>query len=83
MDVEKEELEVLKNETIKMADTAYGCYEAKQERNVVRACRKMTPEEREVLRRSLDKMNASAASADNAANNKTHKHHPHLDKVLL
>ena len=51
-----------------MVDTSYGRYEAEQKRNVVRACRKMTPEERENLRRSLDKMDAStAAAADDAA----------------
>ena len=49
---------------------SYGCYEAEQKRNVVRACRKMTPEERENLRRSLGEMDASAAAADDAADTK-------------
>ncbi len=49
---------------------SYGCYEAEQKRNVVRACRKMTPEERENLRRSLGEMDASAAAADDAADAK-------------
>ena len=43
-DADEDELEALKNAPIKMADTSYGSYEAKQERNVVRACRKMMPE---------------------------------------
>ncbi len=49
-DANEEELEVLKNAPIEMAGTSYGCYEAKQKRNVVQACRKMTPKERENLR---------------------------------
>ena len=49
MDAIKEELEVLKNAPIEMADTAYGRYETEQKRNVVRVCRKMTPKEREDL----------------------------------
>jgi hypothetical protein len=48
-DADEEELEALKNAPIEMADTSYDCYEAEQKRNVVRACRKMTPEERENL----------------------------------
>jgi hypothetical protein len=34
---------------------------------VLRACRKMTPEEREDLCQSLDEMDALAAAADDAA----------------
>jgi hypothetical protein len=67
MDANEEELEALKNAPIEMADTSYGRYEAEQKRNVVRVCRKMTPKERENLRRSLDKMDASAAAAVDAA----------------
>jgi hypothetical protein len=43
MDNDKEELKALKNVLIKMVDTSYGGYKAKQKRNAVRACRKMTP----------------------------------------
>jgi hypothetical protein len=49
-DANEEELKALKNAPIKKADTSYGRYEAEQKRNVVRACRKMTPKEREDLR---------------------------------
>jgi hypothetical protein len=42
-------LKVLKNALIEMGDTSYGRCEAKQKRNVVWACRKMTTEEREDL----------------------------------
>ena len=66
-DANEEELEVLKNAPIEMAGTSYGCYEAKQKRNVVRACRKMMPEERENLHQSLDEMDTSAAAANDAA----------------
>ena len=69
-DANKEELEALKNAPIKMVDTSYGCYKAKQKRNVVRACRKMMPKERENLHQSLDEMDASAAAADDAADAK-------------
>ena len=69
-DADEEELEALKNAPIEMADTSYGHYKAEQKRNVVWACRKMTPKEREDLRRSLDEMDASAAAADATADEK-------------
>ena len=66
-DANEEELEALKNAPIEMADTSYGRYEAEQKRNVVRACRKMTPKEREDFCQSLDEMDASAFTAASAA----------------
>ena len=63
MDANKEELEALKNAPIKMVDTSYGRYKAEQKRNVVRACRKMTPMEREDLCQVIDKMDASTIAA--------------------
>ena len=68
-DINKEEFEVLKNVPIEMRDTPYGRYEAEQKRNVVRACRKMTPKEREDLRRVINEMNTSAAANDADNNN--------------
>ena len=69
MDANKEEFETEKNVPIKMRDTSYSRYEADQKRNVVRACRKMTPKEREDLRRVINEMNTSAAANDADNNN--------------
>ena len=66
-DTDKEELKALKNAPTKMVDTAYGRYKAEQKRNVVRLCRKMMPEEREDLRRSLKEIDTSTTATANDA----------------
>ena len=68
MDTKEEELKAPKNEPIKMVDTSYGRFEAEQKRNVVRACRKMMPKEREDLRQVINEMDTFADAAATAAN---------------
>ena len=73
-DANEEELKALKNAPFEMVDTSYGCYEAKQQRNVMRACRKMMPTKREDLRQGIDEMDtpAAAAAANTNENEPTH-----------
>ena len=72
----KADITALENAPIKMVDTSYGHYEAKQKRDVVRAGRKMTPQKREDLRRVIDEMDASTAATANADDTDDEKNEP-------
>jgi hypothetical protein len=69
-DADEEELEELRNATITMADTAYGRFEAERKRDAIRACRKMTAEEKEEVLRIFAE--TEAASADNNVSSSPH-----------
>ena len=59
-DANEEELEALKNDPIEMGDTAYARFEAEKKRDLMRAYRKMNPEERARLLQDCDEMGSNA-----------------------
>jgi hypothetical protein len=64
MDANEEELKELRNGLITIADTAYGCFKAKQRMDVIWECRTMSAGQREEIRRILPRWTVNKAVGD-------------------
>ena len=62
MENEQTELDALRNATIEMADTSYGCFLAQQKRDVERAYQKMSDEEKVDFKQKMAEMDVAGAN---------------------